>query len=71
MPAPTRAVLGLGSCVGTAPIDTSIDTSTVGSHTFTVTATDGADNAASVSRRYDVNYFVHRFLQSHRRTSDR
>jgi hypothetical protein len=47
---------GLGSCVGTVPDGTVIDTSTVGPHTFTVAATDGADNGASVSRRYNVDY---------------
>ena len=34
----------------------------IGSHTLTVTATDVADNAASVSRRYDVGYAFGGFL---------
>jgi mannose/cellobiose epimerase-like protein (N-acyl-D-glucosamine 2-epimerase family) len=46
----------LASCVGSTPDGAPIDTSTVGPHTFTVTAADRADNTASVSRSYDVGY---------------
>ncbi|WP_040337214.1 PxKF domain-containing protein [Candidatus Blastococcus massiliensis] len=42
------------SCVGTVADGTVIDTSTVGTKTFTVTATDGAGNTTTVTREYTV-----------------
>jgi hypothetical protein len=47
---------GLSLCSGTTPIGAVIDMSTVGPHTFTVTAADGADNGASVGHGYNVDY---------------
>jgi hypothetical protein len=47
---------GLRSCVGTVANGTAINTGTVGSHTFTVHATDNAGNAGSVATAYHVTY---------------
>ena len=47
---------GLASCVGTVPKGSPIDTSTVGDHTFTVTATDVAGNVTTVTHTYRVHY---------------
>jgi len=45
---------GLATCVGDVADGSSIDTSTLGPHTFTVTATDGAGNDTSVTHDYTV-----------------
>lgn len=45
---------GLASCVGTAADGSAVDTSTLGSHEFTVTATDGAANTTVVTHSYTV-----------------
>jgi hypothetical protein len=45
---------GLASCIGTVPNGAPIDTSSVGFHTFTVTATDRAGNVQTVSTTYHV-----------------
>ena len=45
---------GLASCVGTVPKGSPIDTSTVGNHTFSVTATDKAGNTRTVTTTYHV-----------------
>jgi hypothetical protein len=45
---------GLYSCQGTVPNGSYINTSTVGSKSFTVTARDRAGNTASVTRTYTV-----------------
>jgi predicted extracellular nuclease len=45
---------GVASCIGTVPSGSNIDTSTPGSHTFTVMATDRAGNTASASVNYTV-----------------
>ncbi|HMQ24498.1 MAG TPA: choice-of-anchor Q domain-containing protein, partial [Acidimicrobiales bacterium] len=45
---------GIATCEGTVPDDDPIDTSTVGSHDFTVTATDMAGNESSVTHSYTV-----------------
>jgi hypothetical protein len=47
---------GVASCVGTIPSGTAIDTSTLGTRTFTVTATDLVGNTTTVSRTYTVGY---------------
>ncbi|MGZ4281260.1 MAG: OmpL47-type beta-barrel domain-containing protein, partial [Gaiellaceae bacterium] len=45
---------GLDTCVGDVPSGSPIDTSTAGSHTFTVTATDKAGNTTTVTHHYTV-----------------
>jgi hypothetical protein len=45
---------GLASCTGTVPNGAAIDTATPGPKTFTVTATDRAGNAATLTRTYTV-----------------
>ena len=47
---------GLLSCIGDLTPGALIDTSNVGSRTFTVTATDGAQNSATASSAYRVIY---------------
>jgi Tol biopolymer transport system component len=47
---------GLASCNGDVASGAAIDTSTVGDHTFAVTAEDGARNTASASSGYTVIY---------------
>jgi photosystem II stability/assembly factor-like uncharacterized protein len=47
---------GMDTCVGTVPSGSPLDTSTVGTHTFTVTATDKAGNQTVVTRSYHVHY---------------
>lgn len=44
----------IASCVGTVPDGASIDTSSVGTKSFSVTATDGAGNQTTVARTYEV-----------------
>jgi virginiamycin B lyase len=46
---------GLASCTGPVPSGIRIDTATTGTHAFTVTATDGAGNTASVTHTYTVS----------------
>jgi lysophospholipase L1-like esterase len=43
-----------GYCEGTAPAGSPIDTSTLGTHTFAVTATDRAGNTSEVTSTYTV-----------------
>jgi streptogramin lyase len=45
---------GLTSCKGSVPSGTPIDTSSAGPHDFTITATDGVGNGASVTHSYTV-----------------
>ena len=47
---------GLDTCVGTVPKGSLIDTSTVGNHSFTVTATDKAGNQTTKTVHYQVVY---------------
>ena len=54
---------GLASCAGTVPDGAAINTSTVGSHTFTVTATDNAGNSIAVTHTYNVVYEFTGFFQ--------
>lgn len=48
------ALSGVASCVGTVANGANVDTSTVGPHTFTVTTTDNAGNAATRTETYAV-----------------
>ena len=54
---------GLASCAGTVADGALIDTSTVGSHTFTVTGADIAGNSATATSTYNVVYSFGGFLQ--------
>ena len=45
---------GIATCVGSVANNTAIDTSTLGSHSFTVDATDNAGNPSSVTHNYTV-----------------
>ena len=45
---------GLATCAGNVPQGQPIDTSTAGTHTFTVNATDVAGNLATVAHTYEV-----------------
>jgi hypothetical protein len=54
---------GLASCTGTVATGTSIDTASVGSHTFSVQAADNAGNTASKSVSYQVVYNWSGFFQ--------
>lgn len=46
---------GVQTCVGSAANGANIDTGSVGSHTFTINATDAADNGSTATVTYDVN----------------
>ena len=54
---------GLASCVGTVADGAVINTTTVGSQTFTVTATDNAGNSLAVTHTYNVVYDFAGFFQ--------
>ncbi|MFD7837191.1 IPT/TIG domain-containing protein [Streptomyces sp. NPDC059761] len=54
----TDATSGVASCVGTVPNGSPVDTSTLGSHTFTVNAKDVATNPATKSVNYTVAYRI-------------
>ena len=45
---------GVASCVGDVADGAAIETATLGSHDFTVTGTDVAENEASVTYSYEV-----------------
>ena len=53
---------GLASCVGDQPEGTIADTSTVGTHWFTVTGTDWAGNQTTRTHQYTVRYDFTGFL---------
>lgn len=53
---------GLASCVGTLGDGSPINTTTVGSRTFTVNASDNAGNTASLTHTYQVVYDFGGFL---------
>ena len=50
----TDAGTGVASCVGDVPAGSPVDTSTVGTFTFTVTGTDGAGNTTVLEHTYTV-----------------
>ncbi len=50
------ATSGVASCIGTAPSGSAIDTVSVGTKSFTVTASDNAGNAKTVTATYSVIY---------------
>ncbi|WP_327136242.1 IPT/TIG domain-containing protein (plasmid) [Streptomyces sp. NBC_01343] len=54
----TDATSGVASCVGTVPNGSAVNTSTLGSHTFTVNAKDVATNPATKSVTYTVAYRI-------------
>lgn len=54
---------GLASCTGTVVNGATIDTSVVGSNTFTVTGTDSAGNTATVTHTYRIVYSFAGFFQ--------
>ena len=45
---------GIASCAGTVPFNSNVDTSSLGPHTFTVTATDRAGNVTTLTTHYTV-----------------
>ena len=53
---------GVATCNGTVPDGEPVDTSGLGSHSFTVTATDGAGNSVSKTVTYSVGYSFKGFL---------
>ncbi|HEX7085876.1 MAG TPA: Ig-like domain-containing protein [Vicinamibacterales bacterium] len=53
---------GIATCSGPVANGALVDTSTVGSHAFTVTATDKAGNTAFVTHSYGVNYVFNGFF---------
>jgi hypothetical protein len=61
---------GLASCVGTVPNGDPIDTSTLGDHTFTVTATDKAGNVTTTVNHYNVRYAWQGFFSPISNSSD-
>jgi len=52
----TDALSGIASAEGTVPSESLIDTATVGTKTFTVTATDNAGNTVTETVTYEVIY---------------
>ncbi len=59
---------GLASCVGTVADGAAIDTASLGTHTFTVTATDNAGNDRTLSVGYTVSDQTTRRSRSPRRS---
>jgi hypothetical protein len=47
---------GVKSCIGTVPVGALVDTSSVGDHTFTVTATDLSNNTVTKEVSYSVHF---------------
>jgi hypothetical protein len=58
----TDSLSGISSASGTVATGMLIDTSTVGSKTFTVTASDNAGNMATLTINYNVGYAFSGFL---------
>jgi len=59
---PGSGVTGVASVVGSIIKGSALDTSTAGSHSFTVTATDYAKNEVTTTVTYNVNYVFNDFL---------
>ena len=57
----------LVACVGSVANGANLDTSTIGDHTFTVTATDKAGNVTTVTNHYTVVYTWNGFFSGHQR----
>ena len=57
------ALSGTATCSGTVANGSALDTATVGTHTFSVSATDLAGNPASLSRNYNVHWPFTGFLR--------
>ena len=57
------ALSGTATCNGTVANGSALDTATVGTHTFSVSATDLAGNPASLSRTYNVHWPFTGFLR--------
>jgi hypothetical protein len=53
---------GVATCVGPVIVGEAVDTTLIGTRTFTVLATDAAGNSTSVSREYTVRYQMVGFL---------
>lgn len=54
---------GVASCVGSVANGAALDTATVGTKTFTVTARDNAGNSVTVTRTYSVQFVFTGFFQ--------
>jgi photosystem II stability/assembly factor-like uncharacterized protein len=61
---------GIDTCVGTVANGANLDTSTVGDHTFTVTATDKSGNVTTVTNHYQVVYTWNGFFAPVTNTDD-
>ena len=61
---------GIASCTGTVANGANLATSTVGSHAFTVTATDLAGNVTAKTVHYSVTYTFNGFFQPISNESD-
>jgi photosystem II stability/assembly factor-like uncharacterized protein len=61
---------GIASCVGTVPSGSPVDTSTIGTHSFTVTGTDVAGNVTTVTVHYTVVYAFQGFFSPIGNSSD-
>jgi len=51
-------LIGVTSCTGDVPSGSAVDTASVGTHTFTVNASDAAGNLNSAVSHYEVNFNV-------------
>jgi hypothetical protein len=56
------ALSGIASCVGSAATGAALPTGSIGEYTFSVSAADVADNAASRTHRYAVRYAFSGFM---------
>lgn len=53
---------GVGTCAGAAPDGGALDTTEVGAHAFTVTATDAVGNSSEQTVAYEIHYAFSGFL---------